>query len=347
MFRTPKTGWIGFDLGATSVKAAQAVRHGDEFFIRSAALVPRPERWTAESLPAAAPRTSVDELRAAISVAERFSGAAAGVVLPMPLCEVVQVDSALLNRRGSTALLQAVGEETHQTLDDHVVDWRPSPLKQDRLNVVTAPRPWSDQASADVASAGRHCRTIDALPWALARAVSLVDRGNPPSTSVAFDWGHTTATVCLIHAGSPALVRTLKGCGYQAVVSAVASELRLNERDAEALLQKYGLDCTGATAVCGKAMEVVLSEPLACLERELKRTLHHWRSHARDAVPTTLYMFGGGASLVGVDRRLGEAIDLETRVWTLPAESAADVDSLPPACLLGPAIGLSALAWEV
>lgn len=344
MLRSPKTGWIGFDLGATSVKAAQAVRKGGEYFIRSAAIVPRPERWNAASLAEGDPRTSVDELRAAISVADRFTGSAASVMLPMPLCEVAQVDAALVDKRGSSALLRAVEAETHQTLADHVVDWRPSTLKADRLNVVTAPRRWSDQASADVAAAGRHCRTIDALPWALARAVGMVHRGDPRSAAVALDWGHSTASVCLVHAGAPALVRRLKDCGYETAVSAAASELRLNERDAEGLLQKYGLDCTGGSAACATAMESVLREPLAQLERELKRTLHHWRGQARDAVPNAIYLFGGGASLAGIERRLSKTLDIEVRVWSLPPENSAD--SLPPAHLLGPALGLSALAWE-
>ncbi len=347
MLRTRKTGWIGFDLGATSVKAAQAVRLAGEYFIRAAAVIPRPERWDAAMLTEGTPRTSVDELRAAISVGDRFSGAAASIVLPMPLCEVAQVDAAIAEKRGAAALLRAIEAETHQTLEDHVVDWRPSPLKPDRLNVVTAPRRWSDQVSADVAAAGRHCRAIDALPWALARAVGMVHRVDPPTAAVAVDWGHSTATACLVHGGAPALVRRLKDCGYQTIVAAAQSELRLDERDAEALLQKYGLSCPGASAQCAATMASVVAEPLDRFHRELKRTLHYWHGQARDAVPEVIYLFGGGASLVGVAERMSEALGIETRIWNLPPETSSEADHLPPAHLLGPALGLSALAWAM
>ena len=64
MLRPRKTGWIGFDLGATSVKAAQVVRKGGEYFVRSGAIVTRPERWPADELAAADPRSSADEMRA-------------------------------------------------------------------------------------------------------------------------------------------------------------------------------------------------------------------------------------------------------------------------------------------
>jgi len=346
MLRTNKTGWIGLDLGAACVKAAQAVRQGNKCFIRAAAIVPRPDGWSACLNDDAVPRSSADELCAVISVADRFTGAAAGVALPTSLCDVTQVDATVLGNNEPGALVQAVEAATHRPLDAFVVDWRPSPLKGDRLNVVVAPRRWSDQICSDVAAAGRRCRTIDAMPWALARAVSLAYGGSPPGAVVAVDWGHSAATACLICDGVPALVRRLKGCGFEQFVATVAHELRLQRHDAERLLRTHGLERPVGSASCASVVESVLGASLERVERELARTLQHWRGHAREAAPDGLYLFGAGASLIGVDRRFSETLNLQAVIWSLPAEPGADAACLPPAYLLGSAVGLSALAWE-
>jgi Tfp pilus assembly PilM family ATPase len=344
MLRPRKTGWIGFDLGATSVKAAQVVRKNGEFLIRSAAIVPRAERWTGEAL--TEPKSSADEMRAASSVCDRLTGAVAGVVLPMALCETAQVDVPKAPRWGKADLVRSAEAETQQSFAGHVIDWWPARLKSDRLNVIAAPLAWSDQLSADVAAAGRHCRLIDALPWTLARAVSMVQPADAPATTIAFDWGYDGATLCLIHERTPALVRRLKDCGYQQMVAAIERELRLDQRDAENLLHKYGLSCSGASATCASAVEHALAEPLERLHRELKRTLTYWNGQARGSLPQTIYLFGGGASLSGIETRLRQFSNLDVQLWSLAPENPADAEFLPPGHLLGPALGLSALALE-
>ena len=320
------------------------MRKNGEFRIRSAAIVPRTKRWDAETL--AEPQSSADEMRAAASVCDRLSGGVAGVVMPMALCETAQVKTPTGHRWGRTELLRAAEAETQQSLADHVVDWWPARIKADRLNVVAAPARWSDRVSADVAAAGRHCRLIDALPWTLARAVSMVHGADAPPSAVAFEWGYDSATLCLVHERTPALVRRLKDCGYGQLVAAIQRELRLDSRDAEILLQKYGLSCPGANASCAAAMELARAEPLERLARELKRTLTYWNGQARSAAPLSMYLFGGGSSLPGIQQRVKEISNLDVRLWTLAPENPADVGRLPPAHLLGPALGLSALALE-
>jgi Tfp pilus assembly PilM family ATPase len=346
MLRPRKTGWIGFDLGAASDKAGQVMRKGGEFYIRSAAIVPRAERWSIDDLTSGEPRSSADEMRAAASVCGNLAGNVAGAVLPVALCELAQVDVPAGQRWGRNELVRAAEAETQQSLADRVVDWWPGTLRPNRMNVVAAPRTWSERVSADVAAAGRHCRLLDALPWALARAVGMVEAGEPDRTAIAFDWGCSSATLCLIHQRTPALTRQLHDAGYQRLIDAVGQELRVDERDADRLLQKYGLTGPGAPAAPTSAIEYAAAEPLERLERELKRTLSYWNGQARNAAPAVIYLFGGGASIPGVDRRLSQATNLEVRIWSLPAESADQAAWLPSAHLLGPALGLSALAWE-
>jgi Tfp pilus assembly PilM family ATPase len=241
LLKSQKTGWIGFDLGATSVKVAQVVRTDAGPRIRSAAIVPRAERWVTGALTEDRPRSSADEIRCSASLCDRLQGASAASTLPAAICDVVQMDAPAAKRGGAVDLLRAIEAETHRPMRDRVVDSWPVSLQPGKINVVAAPRAWSDQVSADVAAAGWNCRVIDALPWALARAASLnsgVDAGTPVA---ALDWGYGKSTITLVHNGAPVHVRSLKDCAFQTILETISQGLRLDQRDAELLLQNHGL----------------------------------------------------------------------------------------------------------
>ena len=346
MLAPRKTGWIGFDFGATSVKTAQVVRKGREYQLRSAAIVPRRTRWNSASLSKEQPISSSDECAAALSLCDGFKGQDAAALLPVAICELLQMD-AVATRRGGQGdeLLRAIEAETHRSVSDWVLDSWPADGEGRRINVVTAPRGWSDQISADVASSGRRCRVVDALPWALVRATLLLNEVAQQPTSAALDWGYGKATLCLIHEGSPKLVRTLKDCGFQDALAAIQDGLRLTEADAEIVLIRYASNgSSDAASETAKALEKLIAKPVARLVQELRRTLNYWQTVTRGLAPQSLYLFGGGA-LTGVEHRLQQELGIDVQAWRLPLEDGADEGKLPPACLLGPAIGLSALAW--
>jgi Tfp pilus assembly PilM family ATPase len=342
------TGWVGIDVGGACVKTAQAVRRGGKYFIRAAAIVPRRQRWTPELLSGGQPQSSVDEMLASAAICDRLSGRTAAAVLPMALCEALQVDAPASRRSGSGELAALVAAETHQSAEDRILGSWPARLQAGKINVISAPSAWSDQVSADVAAARWNCRAVDALPWALARAACLADAPRPLRTVAALDWAHGRATICLVHEGAPAIVRCLKDCGFASFVAAAQQALRVSPSDAELLLLKHGLSGVANESGGGEstAIDDALVEPLHRLERELRRTLGYWQSQTRGTRPERMYLFGAGASLRGIDRLLSKTLDLDVQRWHLPAEQAADADLLPPAHLLGPALAASALAWE-
>jgi type IV pilus assembly protein PilM len=341
------TGWLGVDVGTACVKTAQAVRRGGTYFIRSASIVPRPERWTAEIL-GAAPRESGDEILAAASLCDRLSGRAAASVLPMALCECLQIDAPPSSRRSSAGLETLVAAETQQSSEGRVLGAWPAGLQAGKLNVMTAPAAWSDKVAADIMAARWNCRVIDALPWALARAACMADAPHPLRTVAALDLGYARATMCLIHEGAPAIVRCLKDCGFAEFVAATERALRLSHKDAALLLHQHGVpDGAQRSAYAPNAVDDALIEPLHHLEREVRRTLGYWQSQTRGMRPERLYIFGAGATLRGIRQGLVDALDLDdVRTWSLPPERSDDAATLPPAHLLGPALAASALAWE-
>src|SRR5262245_33434990 len=135
MFRSCTTGWIGFDVGDACVKAAQVVRVAGRPRIRAASIVPRRQRWNPEELTAEQPLSSADELAAAASIGGDFAGRAAVAVLPMVLCDAVQVDAGAAQRRDGADLVGLAETELHQSLEGYVVAAWSGNLQADKLNV--------------------------------------------------------------------------------------------------------------------------------------------------------------------------------------------------------------------
>lgn len=346
MLAPRKTGWIGFDAGATGVKAAQIVRKSDGYSIRSAAIVPRRERWTLDDVQGAAALPSGDEFAAALSLCDRIAGSDAAAVLPASACEILQTDGEARLRTTPEDLHRAVAGQTHRSLEDCIFDHWPVDREGRRLNVVAAPLPWSDQISGDVASAGRRCRVVDALPWALTRAVGMLEGVDQRQTVAALDWGYLRATITLIRDGSPAFVRTLKNCGCCDAVASVAQGLRISERDAERVLRQHAARSVDASeSPAASAVEELLAASQAQIIRELARTIDYWEGATRGQKPAVIYLFGGGGLMANWGK-IAAALGIEMRTWELPWEPSPETWAPVPACLLGVAAGLSALAWS-
>ncbi len=112
------------------------------------------------------------------------------------------------------------------------------------------------------------------------------------------------------------------------------------------LLQEHGLPGARPTEACEVVAELI-SEPLDKLRQELARTISHLQGRRRTIVPQGVYLFGGGATIRGLSEHLTEKLDLEHRVWQFDGfDSAETLQSSLHTCMFGPAVALSALAWE-
>ena len=136
----------------------------------------------------------------------------------------------------------------------------------------------------------------------------------------------------------------------------VAGQLDLEFDEAGELLRTVTL-APPMGAVLDDVSEVVveiLQPTLKSLVDELSRTLEHLHNLGKNMTPKrlflapqTLYLFGGGATLGGIDRLLTARLRREVEVWRLNEESESVAAARGvPLCLLGQAIALSALRWE-
>ena len=64
-------------------------------------------------------------------------------------------------------------------------------------------------------------------------------------------------------------------------------------------------------------------------------------------MPRRIYLFGGGATILGLAKFLTREIQSPVAVWEFGDDKEGMIyRDATPSCLLGPAIALSTLAWE-
>ncbi|TWU29457.1 hypothetical protein [Bythopirellula polymerisocia] len=357
MFRQQKNGWIGIDIGSATVKVAQLAQFDGKLRIIARAIVPRsaPEisedaetenesRWSASG-----------EIGAAVALAGGLRGRQAALTMPMGLCDIHHLDSLSDVSDDLDSVVRRAVETATQASAEHLqfdlwpaesVDGKDQPL---RWNVMAVARPWSDQLYWDVVKNGFACQRIDGLPHSLARAVGL-GLPTPLTLPVAtLDWGSSQATFCIVQDGSPVYARMLKDCGLDRIMCSLAQGLGIRTEQAYGLLSRYGLSGLKSRNADEMAVLVaeLIKEPLNQLEHELSRTISYVNGLRRSIKPQQVYVFGGGGLIRGVTNYLTRQLKIESRVWGLnPDPSVYDSSECENQCLFGPALALSALAWE-
>ena len=343
------TGWIGIDVGTSHVKVAQVAREQQRWKLASSAIIPRTLAWKATE--SESNLSSAGELAAAASLSEDLRGRNAAATLPMAFCELHQSDE-VVNFKGDRnsklqQLIEAVSCQpaTHLQCDAWPAERgkNGAPLK---TNIIGVPRTLSDQLCLDLQQNGWSCQTIDGLPMALARAVSMSAPQVQQSVWAAIDLGFSRATFCVVQRRLPVYVRCLKGCGLRDILAEIQADLGIDHKESLKLLQEHDL----GTAVSDSVEALVrktIGKALSKLSFEIERTLSHVSCQRRTVIPEGAYLFGGGAGLKSIDAWLTEKTSFEHRVWSFGPNAPGQAEQFGQIShLLGPAIALSALAWE-
>jgi len=351
MFNKYKTGWIGIDVGSSSIKAAQVVRRRSGLRVVASAIVPRRTSWEPQMLKQGGPLSSADELRCAVDLDHSFRGRNVAASLPMEVCEIHQIEALFetlsANHHAARRALETLIQRSAEKLQFGL--WSAEPPQNNRKNprchLLAVDRRWADQLAADVLKNGWSCRVIDGLPHSLARAVQMGSPQQGSAPVAALDWGYGQVTFCVIHQGQPAYTRVLKECRLKSVLDVLVESLGVTHDEAHQLLQQYGVLSKGMTPDndCQRVISDLIALPLKQIVRELERTLTHIKLQLPKFYPEKLFLFGGGALVEGIPRHFSELLEISTQVWNLPS---AFQEQSTHSCLLGPAIALSALAWE-
>lgn len=353
-FLQRKPGWIGVDLGGSSVKIAQLVWREGRLVIGSAAQASRRKAWITEGKTRQSsllPLSSNSELTEAVLLGNKWQGSSAAASLSLSVADVYQ---APLPSEGfeDPARCESFRKAALYPLELRQLDWWPAASHAQappHAMVASLPSAWSELVCTELSEQKWNCRTIDLLSWSLSRAIGLAESHGQPAqaragTYVAIDWGYSKATTILYRDGVPILMRTLKDCGFRCIVDTLRSELAANTIEMRRLIQAANREA--ASSPTSRVVTKLLRPHWNKFESELKRTFDFWSAQTRGEQPEQIYLFGGGAALGDAEQRISELTSVQASRWGFPQAEPAEAQEAIPAYLLGSAVGLSAMAWE-
>lgn len=344
--RGQRYGWVGVDIGTSTIKLAQVERYNNGWQLRFGQILPRcPAKWD-RSL------TGLREiLEPTLQGMQRWRSRPAACLLPTPLSElrVLNLPSA-----PDAELLHLVDAELNYADDGGPGDyqagfWHTNPCRSNQatclVHVVSTPTDTVQTVASELSRAKLQCQAIDSHPFALARAIAM----SPPATSAemiaAVDWGFDAIWLTIVRHGTPCFTRLLCECGLGKVVANLQSGFKLTHEEACQLLGEYGLQ-TGDDLVPGEIQKTICNltkEPVKQAVQELQRTLQFIAHEHPELVPQHVCLFGGGAALKGTDQLLAEQLALPTTVWHLSAQATSAANPFGHQAMLGEAIALSAI----
>lgn len=349
-----KKGWIGIDVGTTSIKLSQLERHGSQYRIASRWSLRCSEQSNVVVDASGENGLPADELPTVLSglssFRHLFAGRRCASVISM---SHVELRSFEIPASSPAEQAQMVAEELAADLgvepDQLAFDcWDTSPASKvdggmARMSAVSIPKQLAIQLVDRLLANGLACQVLDAMPCALARAVELAaPAAADDESSIAIDLGNTLPLVVLVRQGRPIFARTLRSVGMHAIMQPLRTNLQVSSEECEQLLTHYGVTATGqsASAVAHKTMAII-ADPLQNLLSEIKRTVDYIGHQFRACNVRQIYLFGGGALVRNLPEQISQKLKMRAVPWTLGGDSSPATDPL-----YGVSAGLSALAWE-
>ena len=352
-----KTGWIGIDIGTATIKLAQLERSGGRLHI-ARSLTIRADDNNPFDLQSFSSGRVGEAIRKALQVHGGFHGRDTACLVSMNHCQLRTLVSAKGTEDEQRELISLEIENDHHasTVPQEFEFWDASngehqePRGMTQLHVLSMPRTLSDAVANSLLHAKLQCHVLDAVPFATIRASEMATSFSTatiaaPSYTV-LDWGHSVATLTVVHLGQPFIARALKHCGMQRIVHGVRQQLKLSAAEAEAILTTYGVSATLHGAGKQTELQSLLTNVTASATRDLVEEIHETLSFMKmqfpEQIPAHLCMVGGGAAIRNMDLLLQQQLGLPVYNWTLrgsPSESVSPV--------FATAAALSALAWEL
>ena len=313
MFNRSRKGWIGVDLGDGSTKIAQLRRVRDRWELAAASAHVRSEATTL-----------ADHLKSARSATPGVRGDQAAALLSMRDCVVETADEE--------ATVDAA----------HAVDqWDAGPGAG---YAFRAPLAEVEAAVEGLGAAGIQCEVIDGLPLAVARALTLSPGYERGELLGALDLGESSVTFVAAKGGQAFYVRQLSCEAFAATRLRVAESLALSASEAAVAVTRYGVPSSDAPAEA-RIVGDTLRQAIRPVVQEMRRTYSHLGGRLKSKPPERLFLMGSGATTPGLAEAIGSDLGVEAASWRA-AGLERSTDSDAPDCLFGPAIALSALAWE-
>ncbi|MDZ4685949.1 MAG: hypothetical protein SH850_12850 [Planctomycetaceae bacterium] len=341
---------VGIDIGSHAIKWAQVVPEAGGWRLTEAHIIP----WVGSQ--------SLDhqslvngDLRTALRAATIAPPSrTAACTLSMALTELRSLD---LPAGSPDELRQMAYNELADGLGEAQLElmlW-PTPRADGEAGTISVtalalPTATALAVAEDLLAERLRCRLLTALPYALAKAVTMADPSARATPVAVLDWGGATPSLTVVQHGRPVFTRLLRDCGAARVAEAVSQLLQLSTAEAWGLLGALGdntLRRSGPDQRSPLADRVVEAARGATkpLLQQLERTRAFLRQQFADLVPQRVWIVGAGALLQPFFPAISTAIGAEVQPWRLPTSQPSVADD-PMQAVLAAAIGMSALGGD-
>lgn len=350
LFREVQHGYIGIDIGVSSIKLVEAELHQAVPRLRTYAVVNASRNIVKENDPAA-----LEYVAEAIRQARkrgRFQSNKAVAAIP----NVAVFQSLLaLPRANEKQLQQQVLEAARKivplpldkvSMDWKVVDFRPLATvgNQDpaaihkqtqtvRVFLTAAPRSVVERYVRICAMAKLDLLSLETQATSLARVLV----GNDRSTVLICDIGHHTSDLMLVSQGVATMTRSVEVGGEQ-VTSHIGQMLGMDVAAAEQF-KKDLASSPAAAGATGNALPPFIAEVLAPLMTEVDYLLQESGREGYGS-PEKIILTGGSAALPGLDRHFSQKFKVPTFVgdpWSrisYPADLRLTLAGIGPAAAI-------------
>ncbi len=344
------TGWIGIDFGMVSTKLVQVTMQAGQLFLQGSWCIKHSTPLAQSDLQGVQSALE-SHIATAPSLGRLFAGKRCAATLPMALSHVRLLD---LPTASASEQANLVTEELLAELESDGGDWSvgywpaaKAPSQDSglaRFAGYAVPRALADAIGKRLLKVGWSCQAIDAVPYALARAVQMLGYRRTEDAVLAVDLSHHQPLVVLVVKGSPVFVRVLRDVGIAKIIEPLCAEFQISMTECHQLLTRFGIPAPNQrVAVNTNQTSRVIYHPVQELLNEIQRTVEFIRQHLPAHKPTHACLFGGGASIRNLPQRISSLIQLPVITWSLRRDSER---SRPEEAIYGLAAGLSALAME-
>ncbi|HUQ71768.1 MAG TPA: hypothetical protein VM165_19720 [Planctomycetaceae bacterium] len=352
-----RSGWIGVDIGAASVKLAQLEIVNGKKEIAEAAIFPIPQ--TANCSPASIRGGWLSHaLQQQVLRYRRFRGqtAACGISLSLTEFRSLTIPPGSDRERREMIALELAPDSGPRSEAMEFDFWDGCANPNDSagtntVNMLSVSQELATAVAEALYQSGLHCRTLDGGPFILARAAELVSPSETkPGPIGVLDWGHSGAQFIVMRNAEPLFTRVFKGCAVNQLVQAVAGGLKLPDDECRQLLADSGLaDPRPGSPPATPAQENVwelATQAFQTLKSELDKTLAYLRHQRPELAPAEICLLGGGSTIRNAAARLSAEFGLPFFVWRMPQRATAGTALTgQPVELLAQAAALSELRW--
>jgi type IV pilus assembly protein PilM len=317
------TAIVGLDIGTSAVRGALVSSGRSGLSLQRFGQVPLPANAVVDG-----------ELRDEGAVAEaisqlwkraKFGTKKAVIGVANQRVVVRQVDLPYLEEKDFRSSLKfQVADHIPMPVDDAELDFEvledfqtPNGEHMMRVLLVAAATDMVEGFVSAVSAGGIETVGVDLTPFAVARAVSPVARGESgiPGAQAVVDVGAGVTNIVVHVGGEPRFVRILL-VGGDDVTEALSEELGVPTDEAEAM--KMDLSVGAGTS----QVESIVSRRVGSLVDEIRGSIDYYSSQDDSQPVNSVLVTGGGSLVSGLFDRLEQALRTEVR----PATALADTN---------------------